>query len=261
MMRLFVSNKRPALAVVDSAPVPAERADRAPLKAALAARDQAIQAVIEARETLGRLESVVQVSNDASRAAADDAHAANESREQWVRGGCKPSEGLALQVLTKKADESARVAEREAVTAKAASREVARARDLVAYAQGEVRFREKDVAAEIGLIIAREQEMPLLQRYIAHMSEGRALRVQVMALSRVIAPGEYENQIARSPEGARLVDAALERAAIKSWDKEREDAQAHDFVHGPRGRDEAMLEELASRWRARAAQLRQDPES
>src|SRR5580692_6774864 len=89
--------------------------DRAPLKAAIAARAAELQEIADARAALERLQAVVDRADDASRAAAATTRAANDFRRAWVAGGCKHSESRELQTLEDAAQEAARIAERAEV--------------------------------------------------------------------------------------------------------------------------------------------------
>jgi hypothetical protein len=100
-----------------------------------------------------------------------------------------------------------------------------------------------------------------LERFEHVAEEYRTLRAQVMAVQRVLDPDIYGNHGAKSADGARFVRASLGRATIRSWDQERDAADAHDFVEGERGRDAALFEGLTASHRARAAQLRNDPDA
>jgi predicted nucleic acid-binding Zn-ribbon protein len=250
-MRLLEAFKRP-LSVVDFS---SERSSRERLDAAKAARDQAQQAVTAARDRLERLESVVRLSDDAAREASKATQRANQFRNDWVRGGCKHAESRTLQELEDQAAGASKAAERAAVNADLVRKEFSRAQAEIQSLQLDVRTREQEIATEIGAIIADEAS-PLLERFEQLAEAYRATRVEVRALLRIVRPGQYEDQRAASHEGARLVEAALGRATIHPWDRERDAAQAHDFVEGTR-RDEAQLEALMARWRARAEALRE----
>ncbi len=241
-----------------TSPTPLPSRER--LKSALAARAAAQGEVVKAREMLGRLQAVVAASDQAARAAAHATCAADEFRKQWVRGGCKHSESRELQALTDAAAEAAKAAQTTSINAAAVCKELARAQDAVQSRQNDIRHCEAEISIAVGVILA-EEAAPLLLRFERIAEEYRAVRIEIKALQRVLDPGRYEDAMAKSDEGARLVDAALGRGAILSWDKERDAAQAHDFVEGARGRDEAALEKLMARWRERAQALRANPDA
>jgi hypothetical protein len=247
-----------ALAVVGGAH--AERPGREQLKAALASLDSAQQAVSEARERCARLQAIINASDDAARTAANATREANASRERWVRDGCI-SNAREHRALADAAAEATRTAERAALDAKAVSQELARAQSALESRELEIRGSDATVSAEIGAIIAMEEAASLLQRYEESTNESRALRFQIKALQRVVDPDQYEDATAKSPVGARLVDDVLTRCRLLPWSQERDNARGTDFVSGHVGRDEAALEELASRWRARAAALLEDPDA
>jgi hypothetical protein len=241
---------------------PSAPQNRGRLKDAIAARDKAQQGVAEYRETVERLAAVIRTSDDAARLAADATQRAVETRREWVRNGCKHSESRELQALDDAAAQASRAAEaagRDADGIKK-TRTLEYAQGVLQSAQAEARFREEEISAAIGSIIA-DEAAPLLERFEHVAEEYRTLRAQVMAVQRVVAPDMYGNHGAKSEAGSRFVRASLGRATIRSWDQERDAADANDFVEGERGRDAAMLEQLSSRWRDRAARLRQDPDA
>jgi hypothetical protein len=251
--------KRPALAIVGAS---ANRPDREKLKAAIAARQTAQQAVVVSHETVERLATVIRTSDDAARLAADAANRATEAHREWVRNGCKHSESRELQALDDAAAQAARAAEaagRDADVVKK-TRTLAHAQSALQSAETDVRHSENTITGAIGEIIA-EEAATLLDQFERAAKEYRVLRLQVKALQRVVAPDIYGNHAAKSEAGAQIVVAALVRAAILSWDDERSSADAHDFVEGTLGRDAGMLEQASAPWLERAAQLRADADS
>ncbi|MGO9039044.1 MAG: hypothetical protein ACLQKH_13760, partial [Steroidobacteraceae bacterium] len=130
--------------------------NRERLRHAITARDAAQQAVIEARATLERLETVVKVGDDAARAAADERRAATEARNAWVRSGCSYSAARELQSLEDSAAEAGRVAERAALDTAAVCKELARAQDAVQSRQNDIRHCEAEISIAVGVILAEE---------------------------------------------------------------------------------------------------------
>jgi hypothetical protein len=250
--------KHAALSVVASA----NRPSRDKLKAAIAARDAADQAVVESRETVERLATVIRTSDDAARLASDASQRAAEARREWVRGGCVWSGARELQALDDSAAQAARAAESAGRDADVINktRTLAHAQSVLQSAQTDVRHSENTITGAVGEIIA-EEAATLLDQFERAAKEYRELRLQVKALQRVVAPDTYGNHAAKSEAGAQIVVAALVRAAIRSWDDERSSADAHDFVEGTLGRDAGMLEQASAPWLERAAQLRNDPDA
>lgn len=244
------------LTVVDSKP------SRERLKAAIAARDAARQDISNAQSTLERLQAVIRESDVAARAAADAARKETEARNAWVRSGCTFSAARELQSLTDEAAQASHAAESAARNAEAVSKQLARAEDAVRSNEVEVGHRETEISAAIGVILA-EEAAPLLKHFERLAEEYRVLRAKVMGVSLVLGrPWTLDrNKMNPSWEGEKAITDALQRAAIKDWDAERDAARARDFVEGTRGCDEAMLEQLTSHWRARAAQLRENPDA
>jgi hypothetical protein len=235
----------------------AERRER--LRAALTARDQARQAVVDAGAVVERIGGLIAAANDASRRAdqADAAHTA--ALKMWGRNGCDPVDAGEHERLAAIALEAARAVDAAKATATEASKNWARAEDAVRARQSDIGHCEVEISSVIGEIIATEQEA-IFERYAQVANEYRQLRFQLVALHRALDPNKFDDQGARSTEGARLVEVALGRGAIKSWDQERYSAQSSDFVAGTRGADEGRLEELTAHWRARALALCANPE-
>jgi hypothetical protein len=252
-MGLF--SKKPTLSVVES-PAPAARPDRARLKAAIAARDAAQREVIAAREALERLQSIVDEADSLSRAAADATRAAKEFRREWARNGCRYSETAELQALEDVAKEKAGAAERASVRADAVRKELSRAQDAVGQLQFTIREREDEIDAAIKEIIVSEW-MPNLEDLEADAQRHRDKRAKVKCLERFLSMERYSE---RHAANQRIVDDALERATILSWEKEREPVQAADHLYRTR-HDAEMIERHAAPLLERYAQLRQDPES
>jgi hypothetical protein len=256
-MKLLHALRRPvshALAAVDSAP--ARHPDRARLKAAIAARDQAQRAVVESRETLERLESVVRLSDEAARGAADATQRANKFRSDWVQGGCKGSESHELKTLTDAAAEASKAAQTAALDAGAVRTELARAQDAVGQMQFEIREREGEIRAAVNEIIVAEAR-PLLERFERAAEQYRALRAEMLCLEKFLATEKYDS---RQAANSRVIDDAMERARIVSWDTERANPRARDSLNRTH-QEQEWLDGLTAPWRARAVQLRQDPES
>jgi hypothetical protein len=251
--------KHAALSVVGAS---ANRPDREKLKAAIAARDQAQQAVVESHETVERLAAVIRTSDDAARLASDTSQRAAEARREWVRNGCKHSESRELQALDDSAAQASRAAEAAGRDADVVNktRTLAHAQSALQSAQADVRHSDKAISEAIGEIIASEQS-DLLDQFERAAKEYRVLRFQVKALQRVVAPDTYGNHAAKSETGARIIREAMNRAYIESWDDERSAADSHDFIEGALGHDTALLAQASAPWFERAAQLRQDPDA
>jgi hypothetical protein len=255
----MLSRFKAALSVVVA---PSNRPDREKLKAAIAARQTAKQAVTDAHETVERLATVVRTSDDAARLASDATQRATESRREWVRGGCVWSGARELQALDDAAAQAARVAESAARDADAIrkTQTLAHAEGVLQSAQTDVRAAEKGISEAIGEIIASEQS-DLLDQFERAAKEYLVLRFQVQALLRVVDPPWDADARSKSAAGARVIREAMNRAHIASWDDERSSADAHDFVEGALGHDTALLAQASAPWFERAAQLRADPDA
>jgi hypothetical protein len=249
---------RPALALVGAS---TPRADRSALAAAIATRDAAVQAVAEAQSTLDHLQVIVDQAHDAARAAAKAARAVTEARAAWVAGGCKFSVQREIQALENQAEEDARAAERAALSATTVGAELARARSAIQDARSAVELHEREIADAVGQVIAAE-EAQLLERFQRAATEYQVLRIQVMALRGSVDAWEGRRYAAApSREAVAAVDAGLEAGRILDFEREREDARLSTKYHGvPNDFEEAFTQGL-TRWRDRAAQLRESPES
>jgi hypothetical protein len=241
--------RRAALAVVGA--TPPEQSDRTRLVAAISARDEAKRAVIETQATFERMESIVRAGDDAARVASIAAQKVNEARADWVRGGCPYSGTREIQALETTAADAARAAERAAADAKAVSRELRRFQSELESRQNAIAGAEDEITAAVSVVIAQGAS-ELLTPFEAAATEYRRLREQVMAVSLVLAKPwglDYKNRMNPSHEGERVVEAAIERASIKSWDRH---VDSHRDVEG-------YVDALTAPWRARAAALRENP--
>jgi hypothetical protein len=250
---------RPALSIVGSSAV---RADRTALLAAIAAVPAAERAVTDARATLDRLQAVIGKADDAARTAADAQRAAEGARQRWISRGCEYSAALEHHRLAEVAAEATRAAEHAAADVRAVSQELRHAEQTIQEAQSQVRDCEHGIASQIGAIIASE-EAALFEQYAQATDEVRTLRVKLMALHSILDPWTpHGNAIAPTREGAAMVDAALQRGVIANWDQERDSTRVREWEESPR-RDEPMIlfEQCVARWRDRAAALRANPDA
>jgi chromosome segregation ATPase len=233
-------------------PRSAPKASCARLKAAIAARDQAIQAVNDQRATVERLQTVIDGADDASRAAAAATRAANDARQDWVRDGCL-QHAKTHHALAETAAAAAQVAQSASADADAVRKQLRRAQEEIESRQAAIGHAEHEITAAVSVIIAQESA-ELLAEFEAAAATYRQLREKVMGLSITLAKPwglDYKNRSNPSAEGENIVDAAMERASIKTWDRHvdgRRDAQAYvDALTAP-------LRELAAR-------LREDPDA
>jgi hypothetical protein len=245
---------RAGASVVAAALSPA-RPDRARLKAAIAARDAAQQSVIEARETLGRLQAIVDQADDVAREATHAKRKASEFRKQWARSGTY-SETLELKALEDVAAEKARAAERATQDGDAVRGELSRAQDEIRWRQSEIEGREDEIAAAINEIQVAE-ERGYCDDYEADAQRLRDKRARLMCFEEFVKTEKYSE---RHAPHQRIVRDVLARGQILPFDKEREDPLAADRLYGTRHEQE-WREAYMRHWRERAAQLRANPES
>lgn len=241
------------LSLLKTRAAPVTSRDR--LKAAIASRAQAMQAVSDAHQILERLESVVRLGDDAAREAADATLAANEARRRWVASGCSYSTARELQGLDDAAAAAARAAERAALDADAVRKQLVRAEDAVRSRQSDVRESDGKIRAAVNEIIVAEAR-PLIERFEAAADLYRGLRAEVVCLETFLATERYE---ALQAANSRVVEDVLDRARIVPFEQERANARARDYLDKT-SHEQQWLEQLTAPWRARAEDLLRDPE-
>jgi hypothetical protein len=219
------------------------------LRLAKEKRAAAQQAVLEQREKLERLQTVVNGADQTARAASDAQHAAKEFRTQWAREGCRFSDAAELQRLENLAIETSATAQRAAVHADTVRVEFRRLQSDLESRQTAVRHVEDEITAAIGVILA-EEAAPLLAEFEEAATTYRQLREKAMAVSLALAKPwglDYNNRMNPSHEGESVVDAAIERARIERWGTyvdNRRDPQA--FVDALKAPARARMQELRS---------------
>ena len=227
-------------------------ADRSRLIAAIEARDKAQESVNDQRETVARLQSVIDRADEAARAASEATKHANAAREKWVRDVCLQN-AREHHALAKAAIQAARVAQSAGADADTVRKELRRAQEAIESRQSDVAIAEDAITAAISVIIA-EEAADLLAEFEAAAARYRQLREKAMAVSIALAKPfglDYRNRMNPSAEGEQLVDSAIARAAIKPWER-----------HVDNQRDSgAYVDALTAPVRARIAALRGDPNS
>jgi hypothetical protein len=237
-----------------------KRPDRDRLKAALSQQDAKQQVFGDAKANVARLQTEIRVIDDAALMEANATRAVQAARERWAQCGTYAA-ARELQELTEAADEASRAAKNAAANSDVLRRELARAEDALRTAQVELRSRE--IAKAAGVTLADEYAAKCAE-YELGSEVQRARRREITALAELLNPSrrEYERDAEyASEEGYSILEASLTRGKILPWDQERSKAQDRDFVEGVPGRDEAMMEQLKAPLRARAAQLRADPDA
>ena len=235
--------------------------NREGLKAALAKKAEAQAEVGEKHATYERVAGIVDQADRASRIAADAARDAKTFRAAWARNGCKYSETIELQALETDAAESAKAAETAALHADAVRGELKRAQEAVASAQVSIGHAEDEITGAIGLILADEAS-PLLAKFEQCAEQYRKLRAECLGVLRVLEqPWSLSNKNKMNPahEGEAVIEAALQRGKIKTFDDEGEEPRARDYLNQT-SHHQDWLASLSAPWRARAVQLRADPE-
>jgi hypothetical protein len=240
-----------------------EPSDRSRLIAAIEARGRARQEFEERRETLARLQTVLDRADAAARAAADATRAANDFRAEWVRAGCRYSESRELQSLADVATAAAGVAQRASVDADAIRKGNAlrQAQAALESANVDVQGAEHAITAAIAIIIAAEAT-PTLERFERAAADYRAARAELMGVLKVLEQEwslDSKNKMNPAHEGEAVIEAALERGKIKSWHDEGERQRARDYLDKT-SHHQDWLDSLSAPWRARAEALREDPE-
>jgi hypothetical protein len=239
-MKLLGMLKRPVLAVAPG---------RERLRAALADRDKAQQAIIRAQSTIDRVQVCIDAGDEASSRAREADTAAKTALAQWARGGCDPSAEAEHQRLRAAADEAQRIANHAQVAAKAAQAGIVPARSALQHAQSDLRSCEHQINDEVGRILVAGAA-PILDRLERLAKELQSCRVEVRGLLDYVE--------CASAEAARAVRAAYCRASATV-------EPIADFACTPAGQQisapPAEVLRLAAAWRERAAQLRENPDA
>jgi hypothetical protein len=253
--------KQAALSVVGSS---SNRPDRAQLRAAIVARDDAQRMLDEDRLALDRLQEVIDRAADASRVALSAKLKANEARRRWVLDNCPDSASSSLQSLDDAASAAAQVA---AVTAQdsdviTTTQGLERAEGNIRFSKKRLRGAEDGITGAIAVILAAEAA-PLLRRFEQIAEEYRDIRAKVIGVRLVLEqPWSLDNKNKMNPahEGERVVEAALARARIESFDRERAESRARDSLNKTCD-EQNWLDGLTAPWRERAKALRENPDA
>ena len=83
------------------------------------------------------------------------------------------------------------------------------------------------------------------------------MRAEVVCLEKFLATEKYS---AVAAANSRVVEDALERGRIESWDRERENPRARDHLDKT-DHEQRWLDELTQPFRERAQALRRDPDA
>jgi hypothetical protein len=236
---------------------PATSPNRDRLAAAIEERKAAEIAANEARATLERFESVVGAADNAARKATAATAAANEGRQRWVRGGCQFSDAKAHQALADAATAATRAAERLSVDAKAVAKEFERAREALKDAEKEIRWKAEAIAdAEKMILVAEAAD--ILARGQRLKDEYREWRIGAHALWNVVDKSNgYRNE--PCGQAAGLVLSAIDKAAIPTWEQDRDHRISAEFVSGSGERKDGAFEQAVARWRERLMAVRGNP--
>jgi hypothetical protein len=213
---------------------------------AIAARTEAQRKVVESRETLARLQAVIDQADTAARTAAKATRAANEARQLWVRDGCLEN-ARAHHTLADAATEATCAAESSGRDADAVRKELARAEQAIRSAQSD--FRDCDNRVKQVIFMGFIDELaPTLDRRARLLAEVHDCDIEIRGLV------EYLDGVS-GIEARRLEDAA-ERVRIEPISSYTVNHSGKLLSQPP---DEVLR--LAAEWRERAAQLRADPDS
>jgi hypothetical protein len=246
---------RAALSVVGSAPP-----DRARLIDANTKKATRVEAVKHAREKLESQQTVVDEADQLARVAAAAQSKAREFRTEWARGGCKWSDTRELQALEAKALEASAAAEHATTNADVVRKMLPGSASALQSAEFDVRGADDEITAAISLIVVAEAA-ELCASYEQAAKVYLELRAQVLGVRWAITPPwRLANLNTMSPtiEAQELIDATLRRAEIKTFEAERESADARDYLNGT-DFEARWRESLQASWRARAAALLRDP--
>jgi hypothetical protein len=214
--------------------------------AAIAERTEAQRAVVESRETVARLQAVIDQADDAARAASNATREADEARQRWVKDGCYEN-AREHQVLADAATETVRVAQSAAADADAVRKELSRAEDAIRSAESHLRDCERSVKQVIALGFVDELA-PTFERRKRLIAELQACEVEIRGLL------EYAEAV--SAPAAQRIEAILARDGLKGIPTYGVTNTGTVVSQPP---DEVLA--LVRVWRERAAQLRADPDS
>jgi chromosome segregation ATPase len=214
--------------------------------AAIAERTEAQRKVVESRETLARLQAVIDKADGAARAAAKATREASEARQLWVRDGCLEN-ARAHHTLADAATEATCAAESSGRDADAVRKELARAEQAIESAQSN--FRDCDNRVKQVVFAGFINEMaPTLERRARLLAEVYDCDLAIRGLV------EYLDGVS-GVEARRLEDAA-ERDGLKGIPTYSVTSTGTVVSQPP---DEVLA--LTRVWRERAAQLRADPDA
>ena len=198
-----------SLAVVDSPPSARERH-----RQAIEARAATRREIAEAEAVLERLERLI----TEGQAAADRYEQARVNAEtaelEWSRAGCDPQTAVEHQRLRADAEEAKRQADAAQAAAAGASKGLPQARYAMQSGRLNLRKREDDVHAAIGLRLI-EEAASLLERRERLAREYSAVDMEYCGLKRVLDPQFCEDSSHASDEAARALYAVAERGVIK----------------------------------------------
>jgi chromosome segregation ATPase len=166
---------------------------------AIAARTEAQRKVVESRETLARLQAVIDQADTAARTAAKATREASAARQLWVRDGCLEN-ARAHHTLADAATEATRAAESSGRDADAVRKELARAEQAIESAQSN--FRDCDNRVKQVVFAGFIDEMaPTLERRARLLAEVHDCDIAIRGLV------EYLDGVS-GIEARRLEDAA-----------------------------------------------------
>jgi len=214
---------------------------RTDLKAAIAQRDVAVEALEKARGVIAQMENVIDAAEEANRHAMNADQAAKTSLETWAQAGCDPQGDAEHEKLAAAADEARRIADHRRVAAEAARKGLEPAQAAVARAQSEMESCEREIMKEIGLILVAEG-MPDTERGEELAAAYQAWRIEMRGL--------LAGMESVSTEAAQMTRDAIQRAQAKI-------ERIPDYEHNGRGRwvefPPKPVLDIAARWRNRAA--------
>jgi hypothetical protein len=238
---------------------PATSPNRERLATAIAARKAAEISANEARATLQRFEAVISTADDAARAATLAKQAAEQARQHWVRNGCSYSAAVEHQKLSDSAKELARSAEDSAANAKAVVKEFQRAREAVADAEKEIRWKDEDIRDAESMIVV-DEAADILARGQRFKEQYQEWRLDAQALWCVL---NKSKNLRNEPCGqaADLVLSAIDKAAIPTWEQDRDHRISAEFVSGSGERKDGAFEQAVARWRERLMAVRGNPDA
>jgi chromosome segregation ATPase len=216
----------------------------------IAARDEVQRAVAAKSEIVQGLESAIHEFDEPERAKEAAEGALKDFRRTWAANGATYTDTLQLHAFEKDLKEKTAAAEHAAPNREALRRELARVQSSLESLHVDLQGCEKRITGAIAMMAVQEHA-DLLADLVKDAERYRTTQERVMGL-RLALQREWslltKNSMDPSNAALTLIDAAIDRAEIKSWEKHV------DNRRDPQG----FLATLKAPWLKAVAKLRSD---